>query len=136
MFKLNGDKIEVMLFSSRYNSKSMDAISVNEGNSLIASTLRERNLDVMFDSIMTREQRVNAVCRSGYGQLRKIGCISRHLPNEATKSLVNGPVTSRLNYGNVLMTIRTSPRNHITPVPKELHRLPIRYRIQHKTFVE
>ena len=156
MLKLNTDKTEVMLFSSRHNSKSTDTISVNVGNSLIASRSHVRNLGVMFDSTMTMEQQVNAVCRSCYGQLRKIGHIRRYLSSEATKTLVNGLVTSRLDYCNALLhglpnnlidklqrvqntaariTTRTSRRSHITPVLKELHWLPIRYRIQYKILV-
>ena len=99
----------------------------------------------MFDSTMSMEQQVNAVCRSGYGQLRKIGRIRSYLSSEhgeATKSLVNGLVTSRIDYCNALLhglsntligklqrvqntaariITRTSRHSHITPVLKELH---------------
>ena len=156
MLKLNADKTEVMLFSSKHNSKSMDTISVNVGNSIIESTSCVRNLGVMFDSTMSMEQQVNAVCRSGYGQLRKIGRIRRYLSSEATKSLVNGLVTSRIDYCNALLhglpntlidklqrvqntaariVTRTSRRSHITPVLKDLHWLPVQYRIQYKILV-
>jgi len=68
----------------RHNSKSMNTISINVGDSLISSTSCVRNLGVMFDSSMTMEQQVNAGCTPGNGQLRKIGCIRRYLSNEAT----------------------------------------------------
>ena len=100
MLKLNADKTEVMLFS---NPRTMDTISVDMGNSSIALTSCVRNLGVMFDSNMTMEQQVNAVCRSSYGQLRKIGHIRRYLSSVGTKSLVNGLVTSRLDYCNALL---------------------------------
>ena len=156
MLKLNADKTEVMLFSSKHNSRTMDTISVDMGNSSIASTSCVRNLGVMFDSNMTMEQQVNAVCRSSYGQLRKIGRIRRYLSSEATKSLVNGLVTSRMDYCNALLhslpnaltdklqrvqntaariITRTSRHSHITPVLRELHWLPIQYRIQYKILV-
>ena len=156
MLKLNADKTEVMLFSSKHNSRTMDTISVDMGNSSIASTSCVRNVGVMFDSNMTMEQQVNAVCRSSYGQLRKIGRIRRYLSSEATKSLVNGLVTSRMDYCNALLhglpnalidklqrvqntaariITRTSRHSHITPVLRELHWLPIQYRIQYKILV-
>ncbi len=156
MLKLNADKTEVMLFSSKHNSRNLDSISVNVANSSIASTTHVRNLGVMFDSTMTMEQQVNAVCRSCYGQLRKIGRIRQYLSTEATKSLVNGLVTSRLDYCNALLhglpntlldkfqrvqntaariVTRTSRHSHITPVLKELHWLPVPYRIQYKILV-
>ena len=156
MLKLNADKTKVMLFYSRHNAKSMDTISVTVGNTLIASTSHVKNLGVMFDSTMTMEKQVNNVSRSCYGQLRKIGRIRRYLSSEATKSLVNGLVTSRLDYCNALLhglpkslidklqrvqntaariITRTCRRSHITPVLKELHWLPIQYRIQYKILV-
>ena len=49
------------------------------------------------------EQHVNSVSRSCYGQLRQIGHIRRYLTSDATKSLVNSLVTSRLDYCNVLL---------------------------------
>ena len=102
------------------------------------------------------EQQVNAVCRSSYGQLRKIGRIRRYLSSEASKSLVNGLVTSRMDYCNALLhglpnalidklqrvqntaariITRTPRHSHITPVLRELHWLPIQYRIQYKILV-
>ena len=153
MLKLNADKAEVMLFYSKHNSKSMDTISVNVGNSKIESISCVRNLGVMFDSTMSMEQQVNALCRSGYGQLRKIGRIRRYLSSEATKSLVNGLVTSRIDYCNALLhglpntlinklqrvqntaariITSTTRRSHITPVLKELHWLPVQHMIQYK----
>ena len=156
MLKLNADKTEVMLFSSKHNSKDLDTTSVNIGTASIASTSCMRNLGVMFDSSMTMEQQVNAVCRSGYTQLRKIGHIRRYLTDDAVKSLVNGLVTSRIDYCNALLygipnrlieklqcvqntaariITRTPRHSHITPVLKTLHWLPVQYRIQYKLLV-
>jgi len=59
----------------------------------------------MFDSTMTVEHQVTAVCRSGYGQLQMIGHIRRYLSNEATNSLLNGLVTSSLDYYNAIFPI-------------------------------
>ena len=100
---------------------------------------------------MDMEQQVNSVCRSGYAQLRNIGHIRQYLSSEATKSLVNCLVTSRLDYCNALnglpntilsklqrvqntaarIITRTARHDHITPVLKELHWLPVKYRVQH-----
>ena len=47
---------------------------------------------------------MNSVCMSGYYQLRNIGHIRRYLTNDATQSLVNGLVASRLDYCNALLS--------------------------------
>ena len=156
MLKLNTDKTEVMLFASKHNSRHMNSISVQVGGSKIVSTNCVRNLGVMFDTTMSMEKQVISVCRSGYTQLRNIGRIRRYLTNDATKSLVHGLVTSRLDYCNALLhglpdtmmtklqrvqntaariVTRTARHDHITPVLKELHWLPVKYRVQYKLIV-
>ena len=99
------------------------------------------------------EQHVNAVSRSCYAQLRQIGHIRQYLSNNTTQTLINSLVTSRLDYCNSLLhgvpmttlnrlqmvqntaariVKRTSRFEHITPVLKELHWLPVEYRIDFK----
>ena len=86
--------------------------------------------------------------------LRNIGHIRKLLTTDATKSLVNALVTSRLDYANAVLygvsaqqieriqkvqnsaarLITFSPRrNHISPVIRELHWLKIEKRIRFKT---
>lgn len=153
MLKLNTDKTEVMLFTSKANAKYIDNISVNVGESLIKSTDRVRNLGAIFSSSMDMEQQINSVCRSAYVHLRNIGHIRKFLTVDATKALVNALVTSRLDYCNALLigvpntvlsklqrvqntaariVTRTPRWNHITPVLKDLHWLPVYYRIKFK----
>ena len=153
MLKLNTDKTEAMLFLSKHNAKLIKDVSVKVGDCSITSTSAVKNLGVIFDSNMSMQQQVNSVSRSGHYQLRNIGHIRRYLTNNATKSLVNGLVTSRLDYCNVLLcgmpqttlnklqqvqntaariVTRTSRNSHITPVLKELHWLPIKHRVQFK----
>ena len=96
---------------------------------------------------------MNSVCKSCFGQIRQIGHIRKYLTIDATKSLVNSLVTSRLDYCNALLSgvpkttlnklqnvqntaarvvIKTSRYCHITPILKELHWLPVQYRTQYK----
>ena len=153
MLKINTDKTEVILFSSKRNSSLVDEISVEVGDSKIKPSSSVRNLGAQFDSQMDMELHVNSVCRSCYMQLRQIGHIRQYLTTDDTKSLVNALVTSRLDYCNALLysvpkTIlsklqnvqntaarlitRTSRYNHITPVLKELHWLPVQHRVVYK----
>lgn len=153
MLKLNTDKTEVIVFSSQRNSTLVGELHVTVGESKIEPSTSVRNLGALFDSRMDMEQHVNSASRSCYAQLRQIGHIRQYLTTEATKSLVNSLVTSRLDYCNALLSgvsktilnklqkvqntaariiSRTSRYNHITPILKELHWLPVQYRIQHK----
>lgn len=98
----------------------------------------------------------NQVCRSASYHLRNIGSVRRFLSTDATKSIVHGLVTSRLDYCNALLVglpkcltdrlqrvqnsaarviSRTSKRQHISPVLISLHWLPVSARIEYKVLL-
>jgi len=153
MLKLNSDKTEVMLFTFKHNAIHMKNVTVCFGDINITPVNTVRNLGLIFDSALNMEQQLNNICRAGYHQLRNIGDIRRYLTSDASKSLVNGLIISRLDYCNALLNelpqtsinklqhiqntaarivTRTSRRNHITPILKDLHWLPVKYRVQFK----
>ena len=155
--KLNSDKTEVMLFTSRHNQRCRENFSVNIDGSVVKAVSQVKNLGVTYDSAMTMERHINNICRSAYAELRNIGRIRRYMTNDATRTLVNGLVTSRLDYCNVLLQglpntllhkmqrvqntsarviTRTSRHSHITPVLKALHWLPIQSRLDFKVLVQ
>jgi len=153
MLKLNTDKTEVIVFSSQNNAKFVEGLTVKVGDSTIKPSQFVRNLGAWFDSRMNMEHHINAISRSCFGQIRQIGHIRQYLTPNATKSLVNSLVTSRLDYCNALLygtqtsaikklqnvqntaarvITRTSRYSHITPILKELHWLPVEKRIHFK----
>ena len=156
ILKLNADKTEVMLFSSKRNSQHIENISIMVGESRIDPANAVRNLGAYFTSHMDMERHVNVVCKSAYFQLRKISRIRKFLTKDATRTLVNSLVTSKLDYCNSLLfgipnstvsklqrvqntaariITKTSRHDHITPVLKELHWLPVCERIKYKILV-
>ena len=151
--KLNGDKTEAIVFTSKHNVKHTDTIQLPLGDTTVPTASSVKSLGVTFDSLMKMEQHVNSTCRSAYAQPRNIGRIRRCRTNDATKSLVNGMVSSRLDYCNALLhglptslpnklqrvqntaariITRTSKYSHITPILMELHWLPIQSRVHHQ----
>ena len=128
-------------------------MSVKIGDENISPSKCVRNLGAFLDSNVTMEKHITAVCKAGYGQLRQIGHIRKYLNTDATKTLVNSLVTSRLDYCNSLLygvpktflqrlqtlqntaariITRTSRYEHMTPVLKELHWLPVSQRVEFK----
>ena len=96
---------------------------------------------------------VNNVCRSCYLQLRNIGHIRHFLTQDATATLVNALITSKLDYVNSLLyglpeyllkrleliqnsaarlILKKKKSDHASPLLKALHWLPIQYRIKFK----
>ncbi|XP_046555984.1 uncharacterized protein LOC124265237, partial [Haliotis rubra] len=103
---------------------------------------------------MTMKNHVKSTCRSAFFQLLKISKIKKYLDNDSLKTVIQACVTSRLDYGNALlngttatnikllqqvqnsaarMLTGTKRTDHITPVLKSLHWLPVEHRITFKT---
>ena len=157
--KLNEDKTEILVISK--TSKLAESVKakispVTISDCVVESKDHVRNLGVVFDSVCDLEKHIRNVCKGAYYQIRNISLIRKYLDTDATKSLVHAYVTSRLDYCNSLLfglpkellnklqrvqntaarlITRTKKYDHITPVLKELHWLPIDQRIKFKLLV-
>ena len=102
---------------------------------------------------MTFEHHIANICRSAYYHLHSIYKIRCYLDQQSTKQLVHAMVISRLDTCNSLLyglpatlvdrlqrvqnacartIMKASRRDHVTPLLKELHWLPIKCRITFK----
>jgi len=109
-----------------------------------------RDLGVVIDSGLTMSDHITAVCRSAYYQLRQLRTIARSLSDDAAKTLVLAFISCRLEYCNALLcdisdglvqrlqsvqnaaarlVTGAGRREHITPVLRQLHWLPVRHRM-------
>ena len=153
MLKLNDDKTELIVFASRYNQHLYSDASIMIGNTTVVCEPQVKNLGVIFDQVMSMRQHVNYTSRTARFHLRNISRIRRYIPEESCKLVVQSLVTSRLDYSNGLLygipksavsilqsvqnsaariVTKTAPREHITPVLRELHWLPVDRRIEYK----
>ena len=151
--KLNDDKIELIAFGSKFDTDQLPSFVVNVGTQDIEPTSVVRNLGANFDSKMTMESHVSAICQSAYFQFRNIGRVRKYITVDATKTLIRALVVSKMDYCNSLLLgitckqlrrlqliqntaariiTRTRPRDHITPILCELHWLPVPNRIDFK----
>ena len=111
------------------------------------------NLGSVLDSRLDMSAQISKTVRSASYHLRNIGKVRHRLTTDATKRLVQSLVISRLDYCNGLLynvpdtqikrlkrvhnqaarlITKTKIRDHITPVLKSLHWLPIDKRINFK----
>ena len=141
------------MFGSKHKLPLMKDIRITIGGSTMSSSSHVRNLGVIFDSTLSMTNHISAICRTAYMHLHNISRIRRYLTPEATKSLVHAFIMSRLDYGNALLAglplehlkklqriqniaariITFTPRrDHITPILRQLHWLPIKRRIEFK----
>ena len=140
------------MFGTKQKLPTFKDFHITVGDTTRIPSLNVRVLGVVFDSSLSMTSHISTICRTGYLHLHNISHI-RHLTIEATKALVHAFVTSRLDYGNALLIalphdqinklqriqnmaarviMFTLRRDHITPVLKDLHWLPVKCRIEYK----
>ena len=115
-----------------------------------------KNIGVMFDHNLTMDQQTTSVCRSAFFHISYIRKVRKYISQHAAEIIVHSLVTSRLDHYNALLRgvptnltarlqriqkcaarliVGSSEHDHIHPVLKSLHWLPVESRIAFKTLV-
>ncbi|XP_053104853.1 leucine-rich repeat-containing protein 39 isoform X1 [Hemicordylus capensis] len=152
--RLNPDKTEVLIVRG-WNLRDDFDLPVLDGVTLPQKE-HVRSLEVLLDPSLSLVSQVETVARSAFYQLRMICQLHLFLELDDLKTVVHLLVTSRLDYCNVLyvglplyvvrklqlvqnaaarLVSGSSRRDHITPVLKELHWLPICFWAKYKVLV-
>ena len=151
--QLNDEKTDVIYISSSYYQDQITIKNFAFDKTIIVPSTLVRNLGVIFDNRMTMRDQITALCRTAHFHLRNIGRIRKSITDDACEKLIHAFVTTRLDCGNAnlydlpdnqlhrvqrmfniaarILTL-TSKADHITPVLKQLHWLPISQRIAYK----
>ena len=123
-FKLNKDQTEAIRFSSSsvnttvQHLQSLWTIPIDVGFAGIVP-----NLGFIFDSDLSMKQHIIKTCKAAYVQIRHISCIRQYRTRDATKTLVNSCILSRLDYCNSQLAGYISTGSHqTTPTITELLR--------------
>lgn len=149
MLKSNPDKTEIIHFTSRFWSPN-PILNLKVGTYEIVPAKEARDLGFILDSNLTLKPHINKVCSSASKSIRDIGKIRKYLSPNHTERLVHAFISSKLDYCNSLLfglpssdicklqriqntaarlVSRTKKFNHITPILKRLHWLPVKQRI-------
>ncbi|KXJ14933.1 hypothetical protein AC249_AIPGENE3691 [Exaiptasia diaphana] len=134
-------------------SPKLSAPLLHFGDEIIKPSISERNIGVIFDSEMSLVPHVNNICKTSFYHLRNISRIRKFMSVSTAEKLVHAFVTSRLDNCNSLLygisgvhldklqhvlnsaariVTLSKCRDHITPLLKDLHWLPVRQRINYK----
>ena len=102
MLKMNRDKTDlVVLNSSHRPPPPLTSISVCD--ELISKTSTARNIGLLYDTVMSMEHPVTAVCKAGFFHRRNISRIRKYISRYTAEILVHAFITSRLDFCNSLL---------------------------------
>ena len=151
--KLNKDKTELLYFYSKYNTQNLQFPSIQFGSDVISPSPFARNIGVLFDSTLSLTHHIKQLSKSAFYHLKNIARIRRFLSFATTEKLIHAFITSKIdNYNSLLfglpkysidkiqyiqnaaarLVTLSRKHDHITPLLKQLHWLPVTERIKYK----
>ena len=154
--QMNDDKTEFLVISSKSIARGIGSPSLHIGDHQVVATSSARNIGVMMESKASMEAQVLSVCKSSVIHIRNLSRIKKCVDNSSLECLVHAFITTKLDYCNSLLCGAPSTLinklqriqnivariisghgryEHITPVLKSLHWLPVQQRIKFKTLV-
>ena len=146
--KLNTDKTEVMPVGSASRLKSVDSECANIGGNSVPFKTSVKYLGVHLDKTLSVQKHISSICCASFLELRRIASIRPYLSQSAAARLVAAMVISRLDYCNsafiglpadqiarlqrvqnnaARLVLKKRRRDHVTPLLKELHWLPVKF---------
>ena len=154
--KLNGDKTELLVLSSKYQPHPPPLESIRVNDSIVHQSSVVRNLGVWFDASMFMQEHITRVVQASYLSIRNIYRIRAVLTPDSLKTVVHAFITARIDYCNSLLVglpdasisrlqriqniaarlvVGAHKHDHITPILHQLHWLPVKYRIDFKVLL-
>ena len=154
--KMNEDKTELLACSIDRKAFPyvIDHMYIDSDQILFSS--KAKNLGVYFDSKLSMTPHINHLAQIMFLELRRIKQIRSFLNEGAVKTLVSSFILSRLDYCNSLLyglpmdtlkrlqliqnnaarlILKKRKRDHLTPMFRHLHWLPVQTRIKYKIAV-
>jgi hypothetical protein len=154
--QLNTSKTELMWCSSSGRRHQVPTDSLAIGLDTIKPVATVKDLGLYLDATISMRDHISRLTSSCFGDLRQIRCIRRSLSSRARTMLVTCFVFARLDYCNAVLTglprcdldrlqavqnaavkLISGARkfDHVTPLLRERHWLPVEHRITFKIAV-
>jgi hypothetical protein len=151
--KMNADKTQLIWIGTRQQLAKFDIASLRLLQATVPFSAAVLDLGVHIDCQLTMSSHVAALRRSCFFQLRQLRAVRQSLTIDAVKTLVQAFISSRIDYCNSLLCgitkelllklqaiqnsaarliTGTRKYDHITPVLRSLHWLPVDKRITFK----
>ena len=152
MLVCNRDKSNFIYFTSKFHNYS-SSFSISFGSSVLHPVDTVRNLGVYWDKHLLMRSNISKCCQLASFSLNRIGALHNYVDKSSMERLVHAFISSRLDYCNALLyglpdreinrlqkiqnaaarlISGTRKYDHIVPVLKSLHWLPVKARIKYK----
>ena len=103
MLKLNDDKTELIVFTSKYKQDLYNDFSITIGDTVVDCSSQVKDLGVIFDRVLSLRQHVSYTSRTCRFHHRNISRIRKYIPQDISIVLTKSLVMSRLDYSNGLL---------------------------------
>ena len=154
--KFNNDKSECMPVVPRSAAHLLEELTISIGEVRVSAVNNVRNLGAYLDSHLDMSHKVAILLKSCYFHMYHIGQIRKFRPRKTIERAVNAMITSRIDYCNALLygtsgkslaklrllqniaakrTVGGLKYEHVTPILRESHWLPVESRIHFKIMV-
>jgi hypothetical protein len=156
--KFNDGKTELLVIAPKHHHSALmqQNLTVQVGDTVITPSKQVRNLGGVLDYQMSMKSQVSAVTRGVYFNIHRVSKIRSHLSKDTCSQIVNALVTSRLDYHNGLLINHPDStiaplqraqnsaarlitgarrRDHISPILRHLHWLPVKQRLVFKVLL-
>ena len=93
---------ELNIFGTRQMLLNVANTDFNIAGDSIEVTSCTKNLGVIFDNTMNMNDHISLICRKPFNEIRSISTTRKYLTLDATKSIVQALVCSRVDFNNSL----------------------------------
>ena len=100
MLKLNDDKTEFIVFTSKSKQDLYNDLSIMIGDTVVGCSSQVKDLGVIFDRVLLLRQHVSYTSRACRFHLSNISGIRKYIPQDISIVLIKSLVMSRLDYSN------------------------------------
>ena len=104
MLKLNDDKTELIVFTSKYKRDLYNYLSIKIRDTIVDCSSQVRYLGVIYDRVLSLRQHVSYTSKTCRFPLRKISRIRKYIPQDTSVVLIKSLVMSSLDYSNGLFS--------------------------------
>ncbi len=151
--QLNSEKSDIIIIDPTPHAKASHNFTLSFDNCTLSPSSHTRNLGIIFDTKLRFDLHITHITRTAFFHLKNIARLRPSLTFSAAETLIHAFITSRLDYCSSILygspskllnklqyiqnsaarlLTHTRSRDHITPILRVLHWLPITYWIKFK----